>query len=204
MAKLTHHRVKIDQSTKLLINGSEVLSSKGIKGNIHKVGVGFGTGRHTSGRRLDLLKEVPVFKEPPLPMPLESVNYHQAEPMASPHQRTPPEEKPMSPFHESPKHRSPVRMDMGTQIKSPDVQSEGCDPMVKSTYSRKLSAHVSQRDINLSARSMTQLPDKESIGVSAKPISEISVREQADQVSDGRFEPVMVNTQVNTDRGLLD
>ena len=56
MERLTHHRVKIDEETKLLINGSEVLSSKGIRGNIHKVGVGFGTGRHTSGRRNDLLK----------------------------------------------------------------------------------------------------------------------------------------------------
>ena len=60
METLTHHRVKIDEKTKLLINGSEVLSHKGIKGSIHKVGVGFGTGRHTSGRRLDLLKEVPA------------------------------------------------------------------------------------------------------------------------------------------------
>lgn len=60
MENLTHHRVKIDQNTKVLINGSEVLTHAGIKGSIHKVGVGFGTGRHTSGRRLDLLKEVPV------------------------------------------------------------------------------------------------------------------------------------------------
>jgi hypothetical protein len=59
MESLTHHRVKIDAGTKLLINGTEVLTHQGIKGNIHKVGVGFGTGRHTSGRRLDLLKEVP-------------------------------------------------------------------------------------------------------------------------------------------------
>lgn len=60
MGMLTHHRVRIDQQTKLLINGSEILTQEGIKGNINKVGVGFGTGRHTSGRRLDLLKEVPV------------------------------------------------------------------------------------------------------------------------------------------------
>ena len=58
MEKLTHHRVKIDQETKLLINGSEVLSHKGIKGSIQKVGVGFGTGRHTSGRRIDLYKDI--------------------------------------------------------------------------------------------------------------------------------------------------
>jgi len=57
---LTHHRVKIDKETKLLINGSEILTQGGIKGNINKVGVGFGTGRWTSGRREDLLKEVPL------------------------------------------------------------------------------------------------------------------------------------------------
>ena len=77
MESLTHHRVKIDEKTKLLINGSEVLTSKGIKGNIHKVGVGFGTGRHTSGRRLDLLKEVPQasasMEMPPPPEPEKRV-----------------------------------------------------------------------------------------------------------------------------------
>ena len=57
---MTHNKVKIDDKTQLLINGSEILTNKGIKGHIHKVGVGFGTGRHTSGRRVDLLKEVPV------------------------------------------------------------------------------------------------------------------------------------------------
>ena len=60
METLTHHRVAIDEKTQLLINGSEVLSEKGISGKIHKVGVGFGTGRHTSGIRLDLLKEAPL------------------------------------------------------------------------------------------------------------------------------------------------
>lgn len=60
MGMLTHHRVKIDKETKLLINGSEILTQEGIKGNINKVGVGFGTGRWTSGRRMDLLKEVPI------------------------------------------------------------------------------------------------------------------------------------------------
>lgn len=57
MEALTHNRIKIDAETKILINGSEVLTHKGIKGKIHKVGVGFGTGRHTSGIRLDLLKD---------------------------------------------------------------------------------------------------------------------------------------------------
>lgn len=51
MEDLTNHRARIDENTKLLINGSEVLSQAGIAGKIHKVGVGFGTGRHTQGRR---------------------------------------------------------------------------------------------------------------------------------------------------------
>ena len=70
MTTLTHNRVKIDNKTQLLINGSEVLSTKGIKGKIHKTGVGFGTGRHTSGRRIDLLKEVPLPPEIPPPIQL--------------------------------------------------------------------------------------------------------------------------------------
>lgn len=112
METLTHHRVKIDEKTKLLINGSEVLSHKGIKGSIHKVGVGFGTGRHTSGRRLDLLKEVPAKASSKSP---EQVREH-----------TPPQPKrvssqepmvrssgPMSP--KSPQHRQePVRIDAFT------------------------------------------------------------------------------------------
>ena len=65
MQNLTHHRVKIDPNTKLLINGDEILSSQGIKGNIHSVGVGFGTGRHASGRRDSIYKEVPVVKDSP-------------------------------------------------------------------------------------------------------------------------------------------
>ena len=46
--------------------------------------------------------------------------------------------------------------------------------------SEKLSAHVSHREMNLSARTLTAPPDRDSIGVSARPISEASVREQAD------------------------
>lgn len=51
MEDLTNHRARIDENTKLLINGSEVLSQAGIAGKIHKVGVGFGTGRHTQSRK---------------------------------------------------------------------------------------------------------------------------------------------------------
>ena len=51
MEDLTNHRARIDENTKLLINGSELLSQHGISGKIHKVGVGFGTGRHTQSRK---------------------------------------------------------------------------------------------------------------------------------------------------------
>lgn len=84
------------------------------------------------------------------------------------------------------------------------MHSEGCDPIVKSMRSARVSAHISQHEVNLSAKTLTVLPDKESVGVSAKPMSEVSVREQADQVTEGRFEPKQVDTQVNTDRKLLD
>ena len=61
--------------------------------------------------------------------------------------------------------------------------------MSHSMHSAKNSAHVSQKSIMVSARTQTAVADRESIGVSAKPLSELSVREQADQVTDGRFEP---------------
>lgn len=48
------------------------------------------------------------------------------------------------------------------------------------------------------------MPEAHSIAISAKPISEASVREQGDQITEGRFEPVMVDTQMNTDRKFLD
>jgi len=46
---------------------------------------------------------------------------------------------------------------------------------------------------------MTARPDRESIGISARPLSECSVREQGDQVTEGRFEPQMIDTHMNTD-----
>lgn len=51
MEILTNGKAKVDESTKLLINGSEVLSKTGIAGKIHTVGVGFGTGRHLQNRK---------------------------------------------------------------------------------------------------------------------------------------------------------
>jgi hypothetical protein len=42
---------KVDESTKIIINGSEVLNRKGISGQINEIGVGFGTARNTSMRK---------------------------------------------------------------------------------------------------------------------------------------------------------
>ena len=113
MKQLTHHRVKIDEQTKLLINGSEVLTHKGIKGNIHSVGVGFGTGRHTSGRRLDLLKEVPVAK--PKPEPDSLVIKPEPQRMTSLEPQPPMADSPIiSPKARSPLHRHVVRADAMT------------------------------------------------------------------------------------------
>ena len=53
MEDITSRKVHIDENTKVLINGSELLSNKGITGKINKVGVGFGTGRHTSSRKTE-------------------------------------------------------------------------------------------------------------------------------------------------------
>jgi|Transcript_36519 hypothetical protein len=155
METLTHHRVKIDDKTKLLINGREVLTHKGIKGNIHKVGVGFGTGRHTSGRRLDLLKEVPIQDERPERTASEGPegNAPIYIPAILSHHR-----------------REPSMRDVWVQ-NTGDMLSEGCDPITKSMRSQVVSAHVSHRDINLSARTATVHPDVVSQGVSAKPIS---------------------------------
>ena len=77
-------------------------------------------------------------------------------------------------------HRAPIRMDAQTQHLEPDVRSEGCDPIPKSMRSEKISAHVSKADQQLSARTMTAQPEIHSVGLSAKPISEASCREQGD------------------------
>ena len=42
---------KIEEDAFLLINANEVLARDGIHGRIAEIGVGFGTGRHTSVRR---------------------------------------------------------------------------------------------------------------------------------------------------------
>ena len=180
MERLTHHRVKIDSKTKLLINGSEILTTQGIKGNLHSVGVGFGTGRHTSDRKLDLLKELPkpkagyVYYPPEVPLPPKTADG----PRAVKHVLEP--QSPIKLESQLYHHRAPVRLDAGTQHHQPDVQSEGCDPIPKSVRSQALSAHVTMHGVNLSARTLTNMPDKESVGVSARPLSETSVREQGD------------------------
>ena len=48
------------------------------------------------------------------------------------------------------------------------------------------------------------MPENHSIAVSAKPMSEASVRDQGDQITEGRFEPDMVNTGIGTGTDLID
>ena len=58
MEDITHQKAHIQEDTVILINATEKLTSKGISGDIHSVGVGFGTGRHTAGERSKLKTEV--------------------------------------------------------------------------------------------------------------------------------------------------
>lgn len=95
-------------------------------------------------------------------------------------------------------------MDAETQNVYPDVQSEGCDPIYRSVKSQKISAHVAQNEVCLSARSATKGPDCHSMAVSAKPMSEVSVREQGDQITEGRFEPDKVDTGIGTGQELIE
>ena len=50
MRQLVNHETDIKQGTALLINKKELLTDNGIQGKISKIGIGFGTGRHTSIR----------------------------------------------------------------------------------------------------------------------------------------------------------
>ncbi len=69
------------------------------------------------------------------------------------------------------------------------MHTTGCDAQMVSVKSEILSAkQVSQENVAISARTQTAPPDQESIGVTAKALSIISVRDQADQITEGRFE----------------
>ena len=52
MEDLTHQKAHIQEDTVILINATEKLTHKGIVGEVHEVGVGFGTGRHTAGKQM--------------------------------------------------------------------------------------------------------------------------------------------------------
>ena len=82
--------------------------------------------------------------------------------------------------------------------------SVGVNPIVVSMHSMQVSAHVQGEDVALSARSPPPEVDKASVAISAKPMSDVSVREQGDQVSEGRFDPRIQDAQVDTGTELLD
>lgn len=132
MERLTHGRVKIDSDTKLVINGSEVLSQKGIQVSREKVGVSFGTGRHTDARMLDLTNQLSETKQESGEINLKRI---------VPGERILPQEPLIVP--ESPSvlrakspHVQHRGIDAGTSNYYPDVQSEGCDPILKSVKSQ--------------------------------------------------------------------
>lgn len=47
----------VNDETMLLINASEVLAKDGIHGKIARIGLGFGTGRHTANRKASVPRE---------------------------------------------------------------------------------------------------------------------------------------------------
>lgn len=61
---LTAYKAPVTDDTILLINAAEVLARDGIHGKIAAIGVGFGTGRHTSIRRCGSAAKGPYKKLP--------------------------------------------------------------------------------------------------------------------------------------------
>ena len=61
---LTAYKAPVTEDTILLINSAEVLAKDGIHGKISAIGVGFGTGRHTSVRRCGSAAKGPYKKLP--------------------------------------------------------------------------------------------------------------------------------------------
>lgn len=53
LIKRLSDKKNVDNESFLLINANEVLAKDGIHGRIAEVGIGFGTGRHTSTRRAE-------------------------------------------------------------------------------------------------------------------------------------------------------
>lgn len=69
-----------------------------------------------------------------------------------------------------------------------DMATTGCDAQMVSVKSEILSAkQVSQENVAISARTQTAPPDQESIGLTAKAFSILSVKDEGDQVSENRF-----------------
>ena len=99
---------------------------------------------------------------------------------------------------------TPERADAGIQYQH-ETMSQGCDPVIASMRSAAVSAHYEEKhEINLSAKSLSVPPDAVSIGMSARPLSQVSVREQGDQVSEGRFATKTVARGTGTDQKLLE
>jgi len=151
MKELTNYKEDISEGTALLINGKELLTQKGIKGRISQVGVGFGTGRHTSGRR-SILPEI-IEKITPVKRPAPVIK-HTAKSVIHRIREEPPEVQ-------------SVRL---PEIKKPDMVNTGCDPITPSYGEVALSARSPSRghEMACSARTPSPPPEYASVGLTAR------------------------------------
>ena len=86
-----------------------------------------------------------------------------------------------------------------------DLATTGCDAQMISVKSEILSAkQVSQENVAISARTQTAEPEKESIGLTAKAFSVLSVKDEGDQVTEHRFRAPIADNQAQTNKDLLD
>ena len=87
----------------------------------------------------------------------------------------------------------------------PDLQTTGCEAMLVSVKSEILSAkQVSQENVAISARTQTAPPDRDSVGLSAKQLTVLSVKDEGDQVTENRFSPPHCEMHAQTNKDLLD
>lgn len=82
----------------------------------------------------------------------------------------------------------------------PGLEEAGNDPLQISVRSQMLSAFFPDRyDAANSPKTATQGPDVMSVGLTAKDLSVRSMRDQGDQITEGRFDPHKFETGLNTD-----
>jgi hypothetical protein len=151
-----------------------VLSKDGISGKIRETGVGFGTGRHTSGRKGELpviVYEVRRQNQPPSPVRVEPV------PIVVQSQR--------------------LMIDAACSATQMPVHDMGIDCMSAEAVPLMASMGASACNFEIPH-------DVMSIACSAMPEYTKDIRSQGDQVSTGRFDPRKFESAIQTERYLLD